>query len=201
LNDIVARKPDNMEVVEKLAETLLQLKRYDEAAQEYKKLVAYKPDNYYYHLKLGEAYQRQKKYNAADEEFQAARRLAPEKALPLYYMVDLNIVRGKYGAAESLAKQALEIEPTNLYPYLLLGDIYARRGIIGRNQWVKNKSTNNCNILNNAMSHMRTGISNYTKAKPDPQCTQYCNNEIKRLSNFIDELEEDKWFYCKGGSQ
>ena len=200
LKDIVAKRSDNMEVVEKLGETLLELKRYAEAEKEYIKLIENKPDNYYYHLKLGEAYQRQKKYQAADQEFQAARRLASDKALPLYYLVDLNITRGKYGTAEQLAKEALTIEPSNRYAYLLLGDVYQRRAIIARNQWVKDKSTKNCSILNNAMSYFKSAISYYTKAKPDAQCTQYCNNEITRASNLIEELEEDKWFYCKGGS-
>jgi len=99
-----------------------------------------------------------------------------------------------------LAKEALTIEPSNRYAYLLLGDVYQRRAIIARNQWVKDKSTKNCSILNNAMSYFKSAISYYTKAKPDAQCTQYCNNEITRASNLIEELEEDKWFYCKGGS-
>jgi hypothetical protein len=66
---------------------------------------------------------------------------------------------------------------------------------------MQNKSTKNCSVLNTAISYFRNANSYYNKAKPDAQCNQYANNEIKRCTNWIDELEEDRWFYCKGGSQ
>jgi len=200
LKDIIALKPNNMDVVKKLAETLLELKRYDEAATEFTKLIGNEPDNYYYHMKLGEAYRKQKNYKAAESELLTAQRLAPEKALPIYAVVDLYIDWGKYSAAEEQAKNALKVEPNNLYAYLLLGDVYERRGWNARNQWMQNKSTKNCSVLNTAISHFRSANTYYAKAKADMQCSQYSNNEIKRCNNWLEELEEDKWFYCKEGS-
>jgi tetratricopeptide (TPR) repeat protein len=200
LKDIIVLKPNNMDVVKKLAETLLELKRYGEAATEFTKLIGNEPDNYYYHMKLGEAYRKQKSYKAAESELMTAQRLAPERALPLYALVDLYIDWGKFSTAEEYARKALKVEPDNLYAYLLLGDIYERRGWNARNQWMQNKSTKNCSVLNTAISNFRSATSYYAKAKPDLQCSQYANNEIKRCTNWLEELEEDKWFYCKEGS-
>jgi tetratricopeptide (TPR) repeat protein len=200
LKDIIVLKPNNMDVVRKLAETLLELQRYQEAAEEFTKLIGNEPDNYYYHMKLGEAYRRQKKLQAAESELKTAQRLSQERALPLYALVDLYIDWGKYGTAEEYVKRALEIEPDNLYSYLLLGDIYERRAYNARNQWMQNKSTKNCSVLNTAISYFRTATSYYVKAKPDAQCSQYAGNEIQRCNTWLEELEEDKWFYCKGGS-
>jgi tetratricopeptide (TPR) repeat protein len=152
-------------------------------------------------MKMGEAYRKQKKYKAAEAELKTAQRLAPDRALVLYSLVDLYIDWGKFSTAEKYANDALTIEPSSLYAYLLLGDIYERRGWNARGQWMQNKSTKNCSVLNTAISYFRSANSYYNKAKPDAQCSQYANNEIKRCTNWIDELEEDKWFYCKGGSQ
>ncbi|UCG30656.1 MAG: tetratricopeptide repeat protein [candidate division WOR-3 bacterium] len=201
LEAIIEKKPNIVEVREKLAQTYFELKNYESAAKIYSDLVKEQPDNYRYHIQLGAVYVEQKKFQAAEEALNTARRLAPTSAAPIYQLVDLNIKRGRYTAAEELAREALNIEPNNLYAYLLLGDIYIRRGYDARGKWMNNKSTKNCSFLDAAISYFNTAISQYTKAKSDAQLSSYANNEIKRSNTWLEELREDKWFYCKGGSQ
>jgi hypothetical protein len=51
--------------------------------------------------------------------------------------------------------------------------------------------------LNNGLSYFRTAISYYTKAKGDSQYGSYAGTEVTRCNNWIKQLEDDKWFYCK----
>jgi tetratricopeptide (TPR) repeat protein len=199
LQELIIKKPNVTDVRKLLAETYVDLKRYNEALGQYKILLEKEPDNYYYHLQVGLVYQRQKKYSSAEKDFEEAHRLVPNKALPLFYLADLNIDRKKLGKAENFIKEAQKLEPNNLYAYVLLGDIYERRGWNTKSNWDKNKSKKNCNILNSALSFFHTAISYYQKARSATQYSSYINNEITRCNNWIKGLEEDKWFYCKEG--
>ncbi len=198
LKNLTIKKPKNLDVRKKLAETLVDLKRYNEAIEQYKYLIDKKPDNYYNHIQLGQVYQRQKKYTNAQKEFEAARALAPDNPGPIFHLADLKISQGKYSTAEGLIKEAKKLAPDNVYAEFLLGDIHERRGYGLKVAWDKSKSKTNCSKLSSAISHFRTAISYYNKAKVDNTFNIYAKNEITRCNNWIKSLEEDKWFYCKG---
>ncbi len=195
--DLVKKKPKNTEVRKKFAETLVDLKRYDEAVEQYEYLLAEDPDNVTLLLQCGLAYQRVKKYSAAREKFTKARQLEPDNPLPVLYLADLNIAQRRYAAAENLVKEALKLDPSSMYGQILLGDIYLRRGSNARDSWLNDKSKKNCPTLNSAITYLRTAISHYTTAKTDNMFSAYAKTEITRCNNWIEQLSEDKWFYCK----
>jgi tetratricopeptide (TPR) repeat protein len=105
LADLLKRSPNLPEAWALRGDLHFKNKRYDEAAEAYKKAVEQKPDDAELIVKLGEALFQQKKYGEAEEAFRRAHELSPKYTKASIRLADSLLMQGRMEEARELFKE------------------------------------------------------------------------------------------------
>ncbi len=109
------------------AQTAIDAKDYQTAAQDYQDYLAKKPDDALVHFQLGYAYTAMQKPDAAKPEYEAAISLDP-KMSAAYLNLGLTLLSSNPGAAVAPLQKAVELSPDQANPKFYLGTALERSG-------------------------------------------------------------------------
>jgi tetratricopeptide (TPR) repeat protein len=117
VRSLLKGKPEDREVLVRLAIMYTRLKRYSDAEESLNKaeqLATKTEDREYIYFLRGDTLEHQKKYDQADAEFKKILAVNPQSAMTLNYLGYMNVDRGVQ-LEESLnqIKQAVSLDPTN----------------------------------------------------------------------------------------
>ena len=109
------------------AQTAIDSKDYQTAAQDYNDYLSKKPDDALVHFQLGYTYTAMQKPEAAKPEYEAAISLDP-KMSAAYLNLGLTLLSSDPGAAIAPLQKAVELSPDQAEPKVLLGTALERSG-------------------------------------------------------------------------
>lgn len=119
--EVLARDPTQLEALEFLALSLIQLADFEEAADVLRKLMALQPMLPKYHQWLGECLIAAKQLEAARTCFEEAAGLAPESSEALCKLANCLLLQGEADAALEKGRQALSINPDSFAAHQIIG--------------------------------------------------------------------------------
>ncbi len=109
------------------AQTAIDAKDYQTAAQDYRDYLTKKPDDALVHFQLGYAYSAMQKPEAAKPEYETAISLDPK--MPAAYLnLGLTLLSSDPGAAIAPLQKAVELSPDQANPKFILGTALERSG-------------------------------------------------------------------------
>jgi tetratricopeptide (TPR) repeat protein len=121
-------EPDNIFVLDALADIANRARKSDEAEKLWRRILEIDPNYAESYNKLGYLELHRANYDLAIEHMQKYAFLAPGSANPHDSLGDVYRVLGRYEEAELEYKQALKIQPDFFYSLINLGRIYLARG-------------------------------------------------------------------------
>jgi len=182
--------PDVLEshiyVLKKIAESYMNLKKYKDAINEYKKILEIIPKHVSSRIEIGNAYTFLKKYDEAMKYYNEALELEPNNLTVYYSLVNMELSRENLRGIEKYLDKGFEIDSNDIILMALKGEYYYRLGtdLMKEQKW------------NPALDQFNKAISIWQETVEKSQVEEwkeYAREGIKRAENLIKEVKKVRW--------